>query len=219
MGQTEPGKLSKKGLRASILRVGVTGGIGSGKTLVCSMFSNRGIPVLSADHIAKELMQNDTDLRAALSALLGPSMYRSDGSLDRSFVAAKIFSDASLQKRVNKLVHPVVEAEIDCRFRTLQEAGHGVGIVEAALIYEAGYDKQLDIVIVVDAPQDERIRRVVARDRSSIEQVEGRIAAQLAPEKKAQKADYIIHNTGTQSDLESSVTFLFTILQTMSRKQ
>jgi dephospho-CoA kinase len=219
MNETEPGKRVKKGPGPSILRVGITGGIGSGKTLVCSMFSNQGIPVLSADDIAKELMQKDVSLRAGLRALLGPSAYRPDGSLDRSFVAAKIFSDASLQKKVNKLVHPAVEAEVDTRFRTLQEAGHAVGIVEAALIYEAGFDKRLDVVIVVDAPEDERIRRVVARDGSSVEQVEGRIAAQLAPEKKARKADYIIHNTGSRSDLESSVTFLFTILHTLSRKQ
>jgi dephospho-CoA kinase len=219
MGDKRPGKQAKKGSEVSILRVGVTGGIGSGKTLVCSMFSTLGIPVLSADDIAKELMHADVNLRTRLRALLGASAYGPDGVLDRKFVAGKIFSDTSLQKKVNKLVHPLVEADIEKRFRALQQDGHRTGIVEAALIYEAGFDKHLDIVIVVVAPKEERVRRVMARDRSSVEQVEGRIAAQFAPEKKAQKADYILRNSGSLSDLESSVKFLSTILHTMGRKK
>ncbi len=208
-----------KASSAAILRVGVTGGIGSGKTIVCSLFANYGIPVLSADEIAKEMMQSDNALRSQLTSLLGVWTYRADGSLDRAYVAARIFSDKSLQRKVNKLVHPRVEAEIDGRFAAMERSGNAIGIVEAALIYEAGYDKRLDVVIVVDAPESERIKRVVARDGSSAKEVQKRIAAQSPPEQKSRKADYVIHNAGSLSELESSVQFLVKILQNTIKKQ
>ena len=198
---------------AAILRVGVTGGIGSGKTIVCSLFAKHGIPVVSADEIAKQLMQSDEALRSQLSLLLGSSTFRPDGLLNRAHVAAKIFSDKSLQRKVNSLVHPKVEAEIDSRFAAIERSGKAIGIVEAALIYEAGYDKRLDVVIVVDAPEPDRIKRVVARDRSSTEEVRKRIAAQSPSEQKARKADYIIRNSGSLSELEASVDFLVLLLQ------
>jgi dephospho-CoA kinase len=204
---------------AAILRVGVTGGIGSGKTIVCSLFAKRGIPVVYADEIAKELMQSDNALRSQLSLLLGSSTYRPDGSLDRAYVAIKIFSDKSLQRKVNSLVHPRVEAELESRFEAMEHSGKAIGMVEAALIYEAGYDKRLDVVIVVDAPEPVRIKRVVARDRSSVEEVQKRVAAQSPSEQKARKADYVIRNSGSLSELEASVEFLVLLLQKTIKKK
>jgi dephospho-CoA kinase len=208
-----------KASSGTILRVAVTGGIGSGKTLVCSLFAKYGIPVLSADEIAKEMMQSDRALRKDLSALLGSSTYLDDGSLNRAHVAGRIFSDKSLQQKVNRLVHPKVEARIDSWFAAMERSGEAIGIVEAALIYEAGYDKQLDLVIVVDAPESDRIKRVVARDGSSAEEVHKRIAAQAPSEQKAKKGDYVIHNAGSFSELETSVQFLMRILQSISKKR
>jgi dephospho-CoA kinase len=196
-----------------ILRVGITGGIGSGKSLVCSLFVQHGIPVLSADDVAKEIMRNDTPLRERLVTLLGPSTYRSDGELDRGYVASRIFSDATLKRRVNKLVHPKVEEELDKRFAELRNAGTQIAAVEAALLYESGYDKRLDVMIVVDAPETERIRRVAERDKTSPEEVRRRIRAQLPAEKKVRNADYVIRNTGSLRDLENSVDFLIRVLQ------
>jgi dephospho-CoA kinase len=208
-----------KASSATILRVGVTGGIGSGKSIVCSLFASHGIPILSADGIAKDLMQIDSTLRSQLIALLGSTTYGTDGMLNRDFVAKKIFSNKSVQRKVNQLVHPIVEAEIDRRFEALSQSGNAIGIMEAALIYEAGYDKRLDVVIVVDAPESERIKRVVARDRSSADEVQKRIAAQSPAEQKSKKADYVIHNAGSLSELESSVAFLVRILQTITKPQ
>jgi dephospho-CoA kinase len=204
---------------AAILRIGVTGGIGSGKSLVCSMFAKKGIPIIPADEIAKQVMKDDRGLRLQLISLLGPATYRSDGSLDRAFVASKIFSDTSIQKKVNHLVHPRVESEIEKQFSALEQSNTPIGIVEAALIYESGFNKSLDAVIVVVAPETDRIKRVVARDKSSIEQVKSRIAAQMAADQKASKADYIIHNSGSIAQLESSVQFLLTILQNITKKR
>lgn len=202
-----------------ILRIGITGGIGSGKSLVCSIFSRLGVPVLSADDTAKGLMRGDASLRRALIKLLGPSTYRPDGELDRQFVASKIFSDSGLQRKVNALVHPRVEAEVGKQFVRLEKAGNRLAIVEAALIYEAGFEKELDYVIVVDAPESDRIRRVVDRDGVEADDVRKRIQSQHSPESKLRKADYIIRNTGSINELEESVRFLFSLLQSIVGKQ
>jgi dephospho-CoA kinase len=202
-----------------ILRVGVTGGIGSGKSLVCSFFSRLGVPVLSADGIAKELMRNDASLRRALTVLLGRGAYRADGTVDRRYIAGKIFSDALLQRRVNALVHPRVEAEVEKYFVRLQRAGEKIGIVEAALIYEAGFEKHLDCVVVVDALEAKRVQRVVKRDRTTPEAVRRRMRAQLPARSKAGKADYVIRNSGSISDLKASVRFLHTVLQHIAEEK
>jgi len=202
-----------------MLRIGVTGGIGSGKSLVCSMFSRLGVPVLSADDIAKDLMRRDASLRRALISLLGPLAYSPGGELDRTYIASKIFSNPTLHRKVNALVHPRVEAEVGKQFARLEKAGNKLGVVEAALIFEAGFDSELDYVIVVDSPEADRIRRVVARDKTAAGDVRRRIQAQHSPASKLQKADYIIRNSGSIEDLESSVRFIFSILQTIAGQQ
>ncbi|MDP2883474.1 MAG: dephospho-CoA kinase [Ignavibacteria bacterium] len=202
-----------------ILRVGVTGGIGSGKSLVCSFFSRLGVPVLSADDIAKDLMRNDASLRRALRALLGNGTYRPDGEVDRHYVAGKIFSDSALQRRVNALVHPRVRARVEKQFVELGRAGEKIGIIEAALIYEAGFEKHLDCVVVVDAPETQRIQRVVNRDKTTPEAIRRRMRAQLPAGLKVRKADYVIRNSGSIGDLKTAVRFLHTILQHIAEEK
>lgn len=202
-----------------ILRIGVTGGIGSGKSLVCSMFSRLGVPVLSADDIAKELMRGDASVRRALIKLLGPSAYRPDSELDRQYVASKIFSDSGLKRKVNALVHPLVEAEVGKQFVKLEKGGNRIGIVEAALIYEAGFEKELDYVIVVDSSEADRVQRVVDRDNIAAVDVRKRIQSQQSPKSKLRKADYIIRNTGSINELKASVRFLHSLLQSIVGKQ
>ncbi|MCX6135229.1 MAG: dephospho-CoA kinase [Ignavibacteriales bacterium] len=199
-----------------ILRIGVTGGIGSGKSLVCSTFSRLGVPVLSADKIAKELMSGNATLRKALLTLLGSSTYRSNGELNRQYVASTIFSNPALHGKVNALVHPRVEAEVGKRFVKLEKAGVRLGIVEAALIYEAGFDKHLDYVIVVDAPEADRIRRVVRRDKLTAVDVRKRIRSQQSTQSKLRKADYVVRNNGSIDDLKVSVEFLLSILENIA---
>ena len=183
------------------------------------MFSRLGVPVLSADDIAKTLMRSDSKLRRALVEVLGPSMYLPDGELDRSYVASKIFSNSGLHRKVNALVHPRVEAEVGKQFVKMEKSGAHLAIVEAALIFEAGFDSELDYVIVVDSPKPARIRRVAVRDKVVAGEVEKRIKAQGSQETKLRKADYVIRNTGSLDDLESSVRFLYSLLQTVAGKQ
>lgn len=201
-----------------ILRIGVTGGIGSGKSLVCDMFSELGFPVLSADDISKRLLRSDPFLRRKLVSLLGAGAYRGSGALNRAYVASRIFSDPSLQRSVNRLVHPKVESALEREFRRLKNKGKISAIVEAALIYEAGYDAKLDLVIVVDAPQTRRIERVLSRDGSRAVDVRRRMRAQWPVQKKLKKADYVIRNAGSRRELQQSVRFLAGVLNTLSEE-
>ena len=200
---------------AEILRIGVTGGIGSGKSVVCSIFSRLGFPVLFADDIAKAQMVLDP-LRGKLRDLLGESAFRPDGEVDRAYVASRIFSNRSLQKAVNSLVHPSVEAELDKEFQRLRSSGAKAGIVEAALLYESGYYKFLDVMIVVDAPEADRIKRVAGRDGTREADIRKRMRAQWHVEEKLKKADFIIRNAGSPEELENSVRFLATILTSLA---
>lgn len=180
------------------------------------MFSKLGIPVLSADDIAKKLLHTDPLLRRKLTALLGPEAYTSHGSLNRAYVASRIFSDVSLQQSVNRLVHPRVESTLDVEFGKLRRKGLKLAIVEAALIYEAGYDSNLDLIIVVDAPQNRRIERVRRRDGSRAVDVRQRMRAQWPVQAKLKKADYVIRNTGSKRELQQSVRFLAGVLHTIA---
>ena len=202
-----------------MLRVGVTGGIGSGKSLVCSLFARLGVPVLSADQLAKELMVRDDELKMAIAKLLGASSYEPDGSLNREYIASGIFSNKSLQKKINSLVHPRVEERLDREIARLERQGKRMAIVEAALIYEAGYDKRLDIVVVVDANEVERVRRVAYRDSVPEEEVRKRVQSQWSPSRKVQKADYVICNDGSFEELEANVRFLHTLFTSLTVKQ
>jgi len=201
-----------------ILKIGVTGGIGSGKSAVCSIFANLGIPVLYADDIAKELSTTDSVVRKKLIVILGDSAFQTDGSLNRSFIASKIFTDKALQQKVESIIHPRVEKEIERRTKELTHAGQRIIIVEAALIFEAGLNKKLDAVIVVSADESVCISRVRKRDVVSEDAVRKRMTAQLDVKKKLEKADYIIYNNGTPEELESKVRFLYIVFKQITEE-
>ena len=151
-------------------------------------------PVLNADDIAKDVSSTDPAVRKKLTAVLGESAFHADGSLNRSFIASEIFSHKSLQQKVESIIHPQVEKEIDRQMRKLEHRGDRIVIVEAALIYEAGLHKKLDAVVVVDADESKRISRVCKRDIVTENAVRSRMSAQLDVKKKLEKADYIIYN-------------------------
>ena len=205
-------------LNKHILKIGVTGGIGGGKSAVCSIFAHLGVPVLYADNIAKELSSTDSNIRKKLIGLLGESAFQVDGSLNRSFIASKIFSNKSLQQKVESIIHPRVEKEIERKIKELERHGENIVIVEAALIYESGLHKKLDAVIVVDADESERINRVRKRDGVSEDAVRSRMIAQLDVSKKLKKADYIIYNNGTLNELESKVQFLYIVFKQLANE-
>ncbi|MBI3578335.1 MAG: dephospho-CoA kinase [Ignavibacteriales bacterium] len=202
-----------------IFRIGITGGIGSGKTVVCKLFEQLGVPVLYADEIAKEIMDTNLKAKKLITGLLSTSAYKPDGSLDRAYVASQVFSSKTLQKKLNAIVHPLVEQEIDARIKSYAALGKQSVIVEAALIYEAGLDRKLDAVVVIDADEKERIDRVAKRDGIPASDIEKRINAQWSSERKLDKADYVLRNNGSLQDLETNVRFLYTIFNLITQKE
>lgn len=176
--------------------VGVTGGIGSGKTTVCRLFSILGIPVYSADDRAKWLMGNNSNLKKAISSEFGEKSFLEDGSLNRAFLAEEVFSDPEKVKRINSLVHPAVGEDFK-NWANSQTAPYL--IKEAALLFESGSSKELDFVINVSSPLKIRVARVLLRDpHRSEEQVNHIIDQQMPDEQKNELADYVIKNNDSK---------------------
>ena len=176
--------------------VGVTGGIGSGKSTVCRVFSILGIPVYAADDRAKWLMSNDPMLKKAISSEFGEKSYLKDGSLNRAFLAEEIFSDPEKVKKINSLVHPAVGEDFK-NWTNSQSAPYL--IKEAALLFESGSAKELDCIINVSSPLKVRIARVLLRDpHRSEDQVNHIIDQQMPDEQKNELADYVIKNNDSK---------------------
>ena len=176
-----------------MLRIGVTGGIGGGKSLVCNILEKMGVPVYYADQEARRLMNGRPELREGISRLLGPEAYRA-GELDRQRVASMVFADPVLLDELNKLVHPAVHEDF-YEWTRLQE-GKPVVAEEAALLYESGADRMLDRNILVSAPEDLRLRRVMQRDGVGRQDVLQRMRRQMDEESKKELADEVILNDG-----------------------
>lgn len=174
------------------LKIGITGGIGSGKTYICRLFEALGIPVYNADEEAKRLMNTDVRIKEKLIAQFGESTYK-DGLLDRAFLANMVFSDKDKLELLNGIVHPIViqEAKDWAERQTTRYS-----LKEAALLFESGSYKELDYTILVTAPMDIRIQRVIERDGATEQQVQERMNKQLSDEEKLQLADFVIVNDG-----------------------
>jgi len=174
------------------LKIGITGGIGSGKTFICRLFEALGIPVYNADEEAKRLMNTDIRIKEKLIAQFGEATYK-DGLLDRAFLANMVFSDKDKLELLNGIVHPIViqEAKDWAERQTTRYS-----LKEAALLFESGSYKELDYTILVTAPIDIRIQRVIERDGTTEPQVWERMNKQLSDEEKLQLADFVIVNDG-----------------------
>jgi len=176
------------------MKIGITGGIGSGKTTVCKIFETLGIPVYYADERAKSLMESDLNIVEQVKNLFGQSAYLKNGHLNRSLIASIVFQDNSKLKALNAFVHPAVFQDAE-RWH-LSQKGVPYTLKEAALLFESGSSENLDKIITVFAPKELRIHRVVERDGSLREAVEGRMKKQMSEEEKMRLADFVIFNDG-----------------------
>ena len=188
------------------LRVGLTGGIASGKSTVAAVLSLLGAPVLLADDLARDLMRNDPALRAELIDLLGPSVYRSNGDLDRSWLGSRIFADKALLEAVNTLVHPTVRRATADWHRDLatqykRSKSPAYSVYESALLFETGAHTDFDLVVLVHAPLQMRIERLLSRDAGRMDrtQAERRAANQWTDEQRLTQPAWIILNDHTHA--------------------
>ena len=189
--------------------LGVTGGIGSGKSTVCRMLEDLGARVFYADEEGKRLLVDDPGARRELVAAFGEDSYHPDGSLNRAYVAAQVFGDEEQVERINGIVHPRVFARFEEEVERARADGIPLMVKEAALIFEAGGDRFLDAVAVVDAPQQARVERVVQRDEVDPEAVLARMSHQLPPAELRRRADYVIDNSGSLEETRKQVEALF----------
>lgn len=182
-------------------KIGITGGIGSGKSTVCSLFSERGIAVYDSDSRAKQLMSESAELREQLIEAFGEECY-ADGALNRAYLAKQVFGNAEALSRLNAIVHPAVRAD----FRTWAEQQSGAYVIlESAILFEAGFESEVDTTLAVMAPLEERIRRTMARDGVDRESVLERIAHQMSDDELHSKAKRTLVNLiadYTESDVE-----------------
>lgn len=173
------------------LKLGVTGGIGSGKTSVCKVFNVLGIPVFSADRIARDIMDSDEDIIKKINSVTGKDLY-SNGFLDRMALAALIFNNSDMLHKVNSLVHPVVFDHF-ATWEKNQSAPYV--IMEAAILFESGASKLVDRIATVVAPEEERVTRLTIRSKLSRQQVMDRMKNQLNDEERIKLSDYVIYNS------------------------
>ncbi len=177
-----------------MLKVGLTGNIGSGKTLIAQVFSTLGVPVFHADSEARKLYEIE-EIREKIKAIFGPGIFSSSGEIIRSALAEIVFKNAKLLEELNGIIHPVVRREYQqwC----LQHSEAAYTLYEAAILFESGHYREMDKVVCVSAPEEMRIARVMQRDGMSRQEVERRMANQWEEKKKVELADYVINNDET----------------------
>ncbi|MEZ5015292.1 MAG: dephospho-CoA kinase [Chitinophagales bacterium] len=178
-----------------MLKIGITGGIGSGKTTVCKIFEVLDIPVYYADQRARDIVDTDTEIKERIKDLLGDQMYLPNGKLDRKKVAHIVFNFPELLEQYNAIIHPAVFA--DAERWMLRHKNYDYVIKEAALLFETGSNKTLDMVICVSAPKEVKIARIMNRDHITREQVLARMENQMDDTQKEALSDYIIYNDGS----------------------
>ncbi|MDW3647011.1 MAG: dephospho-CoA kinase [Bacteroidia bacterium] len=182
---------------SKLLKIGITGGIGSGKSYICRIFESLGYKIYYADQQAKSLMYTDAQLVAEVKDLLGERAYTSDEKLDRAYVGGIVFNDPDKLKELNALVHPAVGRDFYRWYAEISEDyPHSFVLKEAAIMYESGSYKDADAVITVYAPKSVRLERVLSRESISEEAVLARMAQQWPESEKMKRADFTIINDG-----------------------
>lgn len=195
-------------------KVGITGGIGSGKSTVCRMLVERGVALYDADSRAKELMSTSEALRKALIENFGAETFTAEG-LNRAYLAERVFNDKEQLRLLNSLVHPAVIADFEAWAD--EQEGHYV-LFESAILFEAGLESRVDAVVAVMAPESLRVERVMARDGHSAEQVMARIKNQMSDDERSDRAKYSIVNVDIE-ELEEDVEQLHRRLSYDSQHQ
>ena len=192
-----------------MLRVGLTGGIGSGKSTASNFFEAFGSFVINADEEAKKLMSSNETVQHELIAEFGTDIVDVSGQINKAKLAKIAFQDEDHQQTLNSVIHPYIYDSIDNQFnRVLKNGKFDIFIVDGALIFESGYDVHMDYIIVVTALLKNRIERALGRKTLSRDEILKRINLQWSEEEKVNLADFVIHNDGSEEDLKNNVKSL-----------
>jgi dephospho-CoA kinase len=187
------------------LLIALTGGIASGKSAVAELFAKLNVPVLDTDQIARDVVEPGRRVLAQLAAAFGTDILDSTGRLDRARMRERIFADPAQRQKLEAILHPAIREELS---RRAAAAGGPYQIHVIPLLVESGRRNDYDRILVVDCPEEEQVRRLTARDRSTVEQAQNILAAQATRVERLSVADDVIVNTGTVSDLAQFVETL-----------
>ncbi|RNC29672.1 MAG: Dephospho-CoA kinase [Candidatus Dichloromethanomonas elyunquensis] len=186
-----------------IRKIGLTGGIASGKSSVASWFRAKGVPVFDADDAVHLIMAREAMI-SSIKGEFGPE-YIQNGKINRVLFGNKVFQDPKIKKRLEELLHPLVLKEMEIRCREAEKMGEKIIILEIPLLFEAGWDKNMDEIWVVFVPYSIQVERLVLRNGFSVEEAVKRISSQMVLEEKVQKADKVIDNSGNWNETEKQL--------------
>ena len=193
-----------------MLKIGLTGGIGTGKSSVSALFKEWGAYIFDADVVAKDIINNNDTAQSELIAEFGTDVLGVDNKIDKKKLARIAFSDEDHQLRLNIIIHPYVFNEIDATFdKVLADGNHEVFVVDAALIYESGADTHMDYVIVVTSHLRIRTERVMTRGGLTLDEFLQRVELQWPDEDKVHMADFVIHNNSTEEHLAAEAKKIY----------
>ena len=184
-----------------MLIAGLTGNVASGKSAVAELWREAGVPVVSADRLARTAVEPGTEALARIGELFGPGVIRADGALDRAAVRGIVFRDEDALRHLEAIVHPAVRGLRDEWTRGQREAGTELVVWEIPLLFETGIEGEADVVVVVDAPASVRLRRVVETRGIEEDEAVAIMEAQMPAEEKRRRADIVIENAGTREEL------------------
>ncbi|SES18977.1 dephospho-CoA kinase [Corynebacterium cystitidis] len=185
--------------------IGLTGGIGSGKSTVAAMLQDHGIPVVDADEVARKIVAPGQSALAELAKAFGKEIIDQQGHLNRAELARRAFTTSEKTQLLNSITHPAIKAEVKRQFSQLEDAGFKMAIYDMPLLIEQGLHKQMDLTVVVDVDAEERVRRLVDKRGLDESDVRNRIARQIDDETRLAAADIVIDNNGTLENLNTQV--------------
>jgi dephospho-CoA kinase len=188
-----------------VRRIGLTGGIATGKSYVRAKFEELGVPTIDADILARQAVAPGTEGLTGVVTRFGTGVLDAAGALDRRKLAQIVFADAAARRDLEAIIHPFVRAQADAWFRAIDPDRHPIAIADIPLLYETGSDKLYESVIVTACASDEQVRRIVARDHVTDVEARQRLAAQIPIEEKVRRADYVIRTDGSYAETDEQV--------------
>ena len=191
-----------------MIKVGITGGIGSGKSYICNIFKELGVKIYDADKMAKQLMVSNSDVIKNIKHNFGTIAYLDNGELNRDHLSSVVFSNSDKLAILNSIVHPVLLSDFASFAEESERRGEKIVIMEAAILIESGFDQFMDKILVINADYELRIKRATERDNVDIEKVKSRMSAQINDEERNKKADFIIFNNKNDLLLPQILEFL-----------
>ena len=202
-----------------MLVVGLTGGIAAGKSTVSRLFQDLGLPVICADELAREVVEPGAPALDDIRRIFGADVIDEAGGLDRAAMARVVFQHPSKRKLLEDIIHPRVAEAKDKRLQELQRAGHRIALVDVPLLYETGWERVFDLVIVVYVPPQIQLERLIQRDAMSPKEAQSRLDAQMPIDDKRQRADRVVDNSGTLEETTDQIHRIWEELELLARSE